>query len=127
MPDHMKTRITVHAIPDYQEQSSSPAEERYVFAYTIRIENAGDAAAQLIARHWLITDAHGHTQEVRGQGVVGEQPRLGPGEAFEYTSACQIATPIGTMRGSYTFEAEDGSPFEVEINPFTLAMPRVLH
>ena len=111
----------------YIESQSSPEEERYVFAYTIRIDNRGEAAAQLIARHWLITDAHGHIQEVRGLGVVGEQPCLAPGEAYEYTSACQIATPVGTMRGSYTFLAGDGSTFEVEIPVFTLSMPRVLH
>ena len=120
-------RIVVHATPNYQPQHSSPDEERYVFAYTIRIENVGHETAQLIARHWIIADAHGHVQEVRGLGVVGEQPRLAPGEAYEYTSACQIATPVGTMRGSYTFAAADGTSFEVEIAEFTLVMPRVLH
>ena len=120
-------RIGVHATPNYQPQHSSPDEERYVFAYTIRIENVGNETAQLIARHWIIADAHGHVQEVRGLGVVGEQPRLAPGEAYEYTSACQIATPVGTMRGSYTFAAADGTSFEVEIAEFTLVMPRVLH
>ena len=87
----------------------------------------GGEAAQLIARHWLIADAHRHVQEVRGLGVVGEQPHLALGEAYEYTSACQITTPVGTMRGSFTFLAADGTSFEVEIPCFTLAMPRVLH
>ena len=120
-------QIVVLPAPTYQAEHSAPAEDRYVFAYTIRIENRGTEPAQLIARHWLITDAHGHVQEVRGLGVVGEQPCLAPGEAYEYTSACQIATPVGTMRGSYTFLAGDGSTFEVEIPVFTLSMPRVLH
>ena len=120
-------RIAIQATPAYQAEHSSPEEERYVFAYTIRIENRGESAAQLIARHWIITDAHQHVQEVRGLGVIGEQPRLAPGGAYEYSSACQIATPVGTMRGSYSFLAADGSSFEVEIPAFTLSMPRVLH
>ena len=120
-------RIVVQTTPAYQPEHSSPTEERYVFAYTIRIENRSPDAAQLIARHWLIADANGHVQEVRGLGVVGEQPRLAPGEAYEYTSACQISTPVGTMRGSYTFLAADGSTFEAQIPCFTPAMPRVLH
>lgn len=120
-------RIVVLPSPAYQSEHSAPAEDRYVFAYTIRIENRGTEPAQLIARHWVITDAHGHVQEVRGLGVVGEQPRLAPGETYEYSSVCQISTPVGTMRGSYTFLAGDGSTFEVEIPVFTLSMPRVLH
>ena len=124
---HAPRKIVVLATPAYQPEQSSPTEERYVFAYTIRIENRGTEPAQLIARHWLITDAYGHVQEVGGLGVVGEQPRLAPGEAYEYTSACQIATPVGTMRGSYSILAADGSSFEVEIPVFTLSMPRVLH
>lgn len=127
MPIQLKPHILICSNPEYQEAHSAPAEERYVFAYTIRIENTGETAAQLIARHWLITDAHGHVQEVRGLGVVGEQPMLAPGESFEYTSACQIATPVGTMRGSYTFLAADGTSFDVEIAEFMLSMPRVLH
>ena len=120
-------RIAIQATPAYQAEHSAPDEDRYVFAYTICIENRGKTAAQLIARHWVITDAHGHVQEVRGLGVVGEQPRLAPGETYEYSSVCQISTPVGTMRGSYTFLAADGSTFEVEIPVFTLSMPRVLH
>ena len=119
-----KPRIAIHPTPDYLAEHSAPNEDRYVFAYTIRIENQGQAAAQLIARHGLITDAHQHVQEVRGLGVVGEQPCLAPGEAYEYTSACQIATPVGRMRGSYSFLAADGSSFEVEIPVFMLSMPR---
>ena len=127
MAKSKKYQIDVTALPQYLSDQSEPESERYVFAYTIRIENTGETAAQLIARHWLITDAHGHVQEVRGLGVVGEQPMLAPGESFEYTSACQIATPVGTMRGSYTFLAADGTSFDVEIAEFMLSMPRVLH
>ena len=120
-------RIVIQATPAYQAEHSSLEEERYVFVYTIRIENRGKSAAQLIARHWIITDAHGHVQEVLGLGVVGEQPRVAPDETYEYSSVCQISTPVGTMRGSYTFLAADGSTFEVEIPAFTLSVPRVLH
>ena len=127
MPVQRKPPILIRPSPEYQEAHSAPTEDRYVFAYTIRIENTGEAAAQLIARHWIITDAHGHVQEVRGLGVVGEQPLLAPGETFKYTSACQIATPVGTMRGSYTFLSADGTNFDVEIAEFMLSMPRVLH
>ena len=127
MAESKKYQIAVSADPQFIAEQSDPASERYVFAYTIRIQNTGENAAQLIARHWIITDAHGHVQEVRGLGVVGEQPMLAPGESFEYTSACQIATPVGTMRGSYTFLAADGTSFDVEIAEFMLSMPRVLH
>lgn len=122
-----KYQIHVRVETRYLPEQSDPAAERYVFAYTVTIANAGSVAAQLISRHWIITDAHDVTQEVRGLGVVGEQPLLRPGEAFEYTSGTAIATPVGGMRGSYQMVAEDGHRFEAEIPPFTLSMPRVLH
>lgn len=100
---------------------------RFVFAYTISIRNIGSVAAQLISRHWIITDGNGTVQEVRGLGVIGNQPLLKPGESFEYTSGCALSTPVGTMRGSYQMTAEDGTRFEAPIAEFTLAMPRVLH
>ena len=108
------------------EQSDEPA-ERYVFAYTIRITNEGAASAQLISRHWIITDAANQVQEVRGLGVIGEQPVLRPGESFEYSSGSSLPTPVGTMRGSYQMVAEDGTQFDAEIPSFTLSVPRVLH
>jgi ApaG protein len=119
--------ISVKTRTVYIADQSDPANDRYVFAYTITITNSGSAAAQLISRHWIITDAADKVQEVRGKGVVGEQPHLRPGESFEYTSGSAIATPVGTMRGSYQMVADDGTPFDVTIPEFTLSMPRVLH
>jgi ApaG protein len=109
------------------EEQSYDENQRYVFSYTVTIRNTGSVAAQLISRHWIITDSAGKVQEVRGLGVVGEQPLLQPGEQFEYTSGTVIATPVGTMHGSYQMTAEDGTQFDAEIQPFTLSMPRVLH
>lgn len=117
----VKTRTT------YIADQSDPANDRYVFAYTITITNSGSVAAQLLSRHWVITDANDKVQEVRGKGVVGEQPHLRPGESFEYTSGSAIATPVGTMRGSYQMVADDTTQFDVPIPEFTLSMPRVLH
>jgi ApaG protein len=108
------------------EQSDADG-ERYVFAYTITITNTGSVPARLVSRHWIITDANDQVQEVRGMGVIGEQPFLRPSESFEYTSGTAIATPVGTMRGSYQMVAEDGTQFDAEIPEFTLSMPRVLH
>ena len=119
--------ITVKTRTVYIADQSDPANDRYVFAYTITIINSGSAAAQLISRHWIIADATDKVQEVRGKGVVGEQPHLRPGESFEYTSGSAIATPVGTMRGSYQMVAEDGTRFEAAIPEFTLSVPRVLH
>jgi ApaG protein len=127
MAESKKYEIAVSAHTQFIEEQSDPAIGRYVFAYTITIRNTGNIAAQLISRHWLITDADGEVQEVRGLGVVGHQPLLQPGESFEYTSGSAIATPVGTMRGSYQMTAEDGSQFEAAIPEFTLAIPRVLH
>jgi ApaG protein len=121
------TEISVKTRTVYIADQSDPANDRYVFAYTITITNNGSVAAQLLSRHWIITDATDKVQEVRGKGVVGEQPHLRPGESFEYTSGSAIATPVGTMRGSYQMVAEDGTKFDVTIPEFTLSMPRVLH
>ena len=127
MAESKKYEISVTAETQYLADQSDPQDGRYVFAYNITILNTGNIAAQLISRHWLISDAESHVQEVRGLGVVGHQPLLQPGESFEYTSGCVLATPVGTMRGSYQMVAEDGIQFEAPIAEFTLAMPRVLH
>ena len=119
--------IAVSAAMQYLADQSDEANGRYVFAYTITIRNTGSVAAQLISRHWVITDAQGLVQEVRGLGVVGSQPLLQPGERFEYTSGASIATPVGTMRGSYQMVATDGTRFEAPIPAFTLSVPRILH
>ncbi len=127
MAESKKYEIAVSAVPQYIPDQSDPENERYVFAYTITIENIGSVPAQLISRHWIITDASDEVQEVRGLGVVGQQPLLEPGEKFEYTSGCQLDTPVGTMRGAYQMTADDGTQFEAVIPEFTLAIPRVLH
>lgn len=119
--------ISVTVTPQYLPDQSSPDEQQFVFAYTVRITNRGQHAAQVISRHWFITDGLQQTQEVRGLGVVGQQPLLAPGETFEYTSGCPLPTPVGTMRGTYHCVGENGVPFEVPIEEFMLAMPRTLH
>jgi len=118
-------RIDVQS--QYLPEQSKPDDGQYAFAYTIRISNTGNVASQLISRHWIIRDETGRLIEVKGLGVVGHQPLLKPGESFEYTSGSQIATPTGTMRGSYFCVAEDGHRFEVPIAEFALSMPRTLH
>jgi len=122
-----KYQITINVNTAYLAEQSDPSADRYVFAYTITIANTGTVSAQLISRHWIITDAENVTQEVKGLGVIGEQPLLRPGENFEYTSGTAMATPVGTMRGTYQMVAEDGNKFDAEIPVFTLSMPRVLH
>ena len=119
--------IEVAAATQYLAEQSDEAANRYVFAYTITLRNTGSVAAQLISRHWIITDAQGLVQEVRGLGVVGAQPRLEPGQSFEYTSGAAIATAVGTMKGAYQMVAADGTRFEAPIPEFTLSVPRVLH
>lgn len=119
--------IVVSVTPQYLPDQSEPAEQQFVFAYTVRITNNGEQAAQVISRHWIITDGDQQTEEVRGLGVVGQQPLLGPGETFEYTSGCPLPTPVGTMQGSYHCVGENGIPFDVEIAEFVLAVPRTLH
>lgn len=127
MAEAKNYRIDIAVQTSYIAEQSDPLAGRYVFTYTITVENVGNVAAQLISRHWIITDAENVVQEVKGLGVVGEQPLLRPGESFEYTSGTALATPVGTMRGSYQMAAEDGNKFDAEIPQFTLAMPRVLH
>jgi ApaG protein len=127
MAESKKYEVAVSAVPQYLPEQSDPGKERYVFAYTITIENVGSVPAQLISRHWIITDASDQVQEVRGLGVVGHQPLLKPGEKFEYTSGCQLDTPVGTMRGTYQMTADDGTQFEAVVPEFTMAIPRVLH
>ena len=120
-------QITVQARSTYVPEQSDEDGGRFVFAYTITITNTGTVAAKLISRHWVITDSDNRVQEVRGMGVVGEQPTLQPQESFEYTSGTAIATSVGTMRGTYQMVAEDGTPFDATIPEFTLSIPRVLH
>ena len=127
MTTEKKYEITVTSRITYIPEQSDAAGNRYVFAYTITIKNTGNVTARLISRHWIITDANNQLQEVRGLGVVGEQPRLRPDESFEYTSGTALATPVGTMRGTYQMEAEDGLQFDAAIPEFTLSIPRVLH
>jgi ApaG protein len=122
-----KYEFTVTAVPQFVPEQSDPEEPRYFFAYTITIRNTGRVTAQLLARHWIITDANGEVEHVRGEGVVGEQPILRPGESFQYTSACPLPTPVGSMRGTYQCVAEDGTRFEAPIAEFVLSTPRTLH
>ena len=119
--------IDIQTLVNYLPEQSDEAGNRFVFSYTITITNHGSEPAKLISRHWIITDANHHVQEVRGQGVVGEQPLLKPSQSFEYTSGTVLATQVGTMRGSYQMQTEDGEQFEIEIPQFVLSVPRVLH
>ena len=123
----MENNIQVAVETHYIEEQSKPDQNYYVFAYTITIRNEGENTAQLKTRHWVITDSNNKVQEVRGDGVVGEQPVLKPGEEFVYTSGTMLETSVGTMRGSYQMEAEDGSHFDATIDEFVLSTPRVLH
>ena len=127
MAESKKYQIIVSAYPQYVADQSDSERDHYLFAYTIRITNSGTVAAQLISRHWIITDGELRVEEVRGLGVVGEQPLIRPGETYEYSSGCQLETPVGTMRGNYQMVAEDGTSFEAKIPEFTLSIPRVLH
>lgn len=127
MAESKKHEIAIEVATQYLPDQSEPEVERYFFAYTVTVTNSGSVAAQLISRHWVITDAEGKVEEVRGLGVIGQQPLLKPGESFEYTSGCPLATPVGTMKGSYQMVAEDGTRFEAEIPEFLLSMPRTLH
>jgi ApaG protein len=119
--------ISIEVATDYVVDQSEPDIGRYVFAYTITISNRGDVAAKLLSRHWIITDANGKVQEVSGDGVVGEQPHLNPGEKFRYSSGAILETPVGAMQGSYRMATDNGISFEAPIPPFTLAVPGVLH
>jgi ApaG protein len=127
-----KPRTTRHLIEvdvatAYVDDQSKPDESRYVFSYTITIRNEGQVPARLLTRHWVITDANGKVQEVRGDGVVGEQPYLLPGQGFRYSSGAILETPVGAMQGSYQMVADDGHEFEAPIAPFSLAIPGLLH
>jgi ApaG protein len=122
-----KYSITVQVQTAYIEDQSVPEAQHYVFAYTITITNTGTVAAQLLNRHWIITDANAKVQEVVGKGVVGEQPHLKPGEQFQYTSAAVLQTPVGSMQGSYQMMAEDGHAFDAPIAAFSLSVPNMLH
>jgi ApaG protein len=122
-----KYDIKIASRIDYLEAESEPASDRYVFAYTITIHNQSEEAARLLTRHWVITDANGRVQEVHGEGVVGETPYIAPGQAFRYTSAAMIETPVGTMEGEYQMRSDSGELFDAKIPTFTLAVPRTLH
>ena len=119
--------IRIQVRTDYVDEQSEPDSGRYVFAYTITISNSGNVAAKLLSRHWIITDANGKVQEVSGDGVVGEQPHLQPGEEFRYSSGAVLETPVGAMQGLYRMQSDDGADFDAPIAPFTLAVPGVLH
>ena len=125
--DDRHQRIRIQVATDYIDDQSEPESDRYVFAYTITISNEGDVAAKLLSRHWVITDANGKVQEVSGDGVVGEQPYLNPGERFRYSSGAVIETPVGAMQGLYRMKSDDGASFDAPIAPFTLAVPGLLH
>ena len=125
--DATEPRIVVDVATAYVEEQSDPREKRFVFAYTITIKNEGDTPARLLTRHWIITDANGKVQEVRGEGVVGEQPHLKPGQGFRYSSGAVLETPVGAMQGSYQMVGDDGHHFDAPIAPFSLAMPGVVH
>lgn len=119
--------IGIDVATHYLDEESSPEDGRYVFAYTIRIHNHGSLPARLVSRHWTVTDAEGRVEEVHGEGVVGEQPWLRPGDGFEYSSGVVLPTSVGTMEGSYDWVADDGTRFKAEIPAFTLSTPRTLH
>ena len=127
MDEHTDYALEISVATQFLDEQSDPDGERYVFAYTIRIRNLGRLPAQLLDRHWVITDGNGKIEEVRGEGVVGEQPRLEPCEQFTYTSGAVLETAVGTMQGSYHMSGDDGTEFDAPIPPFTLAVPRTLH
>jgi ApaG protein len=120
-------KIQVEVKPAYVAGQSDPGNNHYVFSYTVTIRNEGAQPAKLLTRHWIITDGDGQVQEVKGEGVIGEQPYLKPGEGFQYTSGTFMSTPVGTMQGSYQMVADDGEKFDAEIPSFTLSVPNVLH
>ena len=125
--ENNKNDIRIQVATHYVDDQSQPDVGRFVFAYTITIENSGDMPAKLLSRHWVITDANGKVQEVSGDGVVGEQPHLSPGETFRYSSGAVLDTPVGAMQGSYRMQADNGIGFDAPIPAFTLAVPGMLH
>ena len=124
-PETHKIRVVVDT--SYLEEQSNPKDRRYVFSYTITIRNEGSVAARVMARHWIITDSNGKVQEVRGEGVVGEQPHLKPGQGFRYSSGAVLETPVGVMQGSYQMVSDNGEQFDAPVAAFRLAMPGLLH
>src|SRR5690606_6303125 len=127
MNDDSDYQLDIRVDSRFLDDQSQPGDNRFVFAYTIVIQNAGSVPARLVSRHWVITDANGKIEEVRGEGVIGEQPWMRPGDRFEYTSGAVIETAVGTMRGSYQLVADDGTRFEAPIPQFTLSVPRTIH
>lgn len=127
MSEEANYNINVTVGTQYIEAESNPEASRFVFAYTITIENQGNIAAKLLSRHWIITDANNRVQEVKGKGVIGEQPYLRPGESFQYTSGTMMETPVGSMQGTYQMVADDDHHFDAIIDPFTLALPKMLN
>lgn len=123
----VKYSVTVDPTPFYLADQSEPDHGLFTYAYHINIINTGDVSVQLLSRHWIITDGNGHVEEVKGEGVIGKQPTLAPGESFQYTSGTQFKTPVGSMHGSYTFRAEDGTQFDAPIPRFSCTAKRVLH
>ncbi|MFZ5475847.1 MAG: Co2+/Mg2+ efflux protein ApaG [Myxococcota bacterium] len=123
MSDTITRGVRVEVRPEYLDQQSDPRNGTWMFAYHVRISNLGTETVQLVSRHWIITDATGRVEEVRGPGVVGEQPVLRPGEHFDYTSGCPLPTPMGTMHGTYQMVTQKGDRFDAVIAPFTLAEP----
>ncbi|MGA8891286.1 MAG: Co2+/Mg2+ efflux protein ApaG [Anaeromyxobacteraceae bacterium] len=119
--------IEVSVASEFRPDRSTPAQGRYLFTYTVRIVNVGSSPARLMSRHWIITDARGEREEVRGEGVIGQQPHLAPGQSFQYTSFCVLRTPLGQMLGTYTMSRDDGTRFEADIAPFALAVPAALN
>ncbi len=127
MSSKQAPRIEIRVDTQYVEEQSEPASDRYVFAYTITLANPGTVGARLLNRHWIITDANNKVEEVRGEGVVGEQPHLKPGDEYRYTSGAILETPVGTMQGEYEFVTDEGQSFLAPIERFTLSIPRTLH
>lgn len=127
MSDTVTRGVRITVKPDYLPDQSNPAEGHFLFAYHVTIRNEGTQAVQLMSRHWVITNGEGRVEEVRGSGVVGHQPRLEPGQAFEYTSGCPLDTPVGTMHGDFQMVFENGQSFDARIEPFRLAIPGILN
>jgi len=127
MTDTLTRSVRIIVQPRYVAEQSSPEDQQYLFAYHITIRNEGDQPVQLLARHWVITNGEGRVEEVRGPGVVGYQPKLNPGQEFQYTSGCPLNTPVGTMHGSFQMVTETGESFDAQIAPFRLAVPQVLN
>jgi len=125
--DTLTRGVRVIVVPRYVAEQSEPSRSHYLFAYQVTIRNEGSEPVQLISRHWIITNGEGKTEEVRGPGVVGQQPRLAPGDEFQYSSGCPLGTPVGTMHGSYQMVTDDGENFDALIEPFRLAVPRLLN